>query len=104
MTGGYDRDNQWGVGIEVIQKEHYYNYLFTLNFGQPRPVCILSVVILLYNDERGSVNLFSPLEICSKYQHQYDTKQFPFALFSNQPRNKDTFKLVSFRRIEAIRL
>ena len=23
---GYDRDNQWGVGIEVIQKEHYYNY------------------------------------------------------------------------------
>ena len=24
---GYDRDNQWGVGIEVIQKEHYYNYL-----------------------------------------------------------------------------
>ena len=23
---GYDRDNQWGVRIEVIQKEHYYNY------------------------------------------------------------------------------
>ena len=23
---GYDRDNRWGVGIEVIQKEHYYNY------------------------------------------------------------------------------
>ena len=26
---GYDRDNQWGVGIEVIQKEHYYNYFLT---------------------------------------------------------------------------
>ena len=23
---GYDRDNRWGVGIEVTQKEHYYNY------------------------------------------------------------------------------
>ena len=23
----YDRDNQWGVGIEVMQKGHYYNYL-----------------------------------------------------------------------------
>ena len=32
---GYDRDNWWGVGIELCQKEHYYNYLrfhfFSLN-------------------------------------------------------------------------
>ena len=26
MTGAYDRDNRWGVGIEVIQKAGYYNY------------------------------------------------------------------------------
>ena len=24
---GYDRDNQWGVGGELIQKASYYNYL-----------------------------------------------------------------------------
>ena len=77
-------------------------HVFTPNFGEP--VCIVSVVILLYNDKRASLNLFSPLEICSKYQHQYDTRQFLFALFFNQSRNKDAFNLVSFSRIEAIRL
>ena len=29
---GYDRDNQWGVGIEVIQKEHCYNYFYAGNY------------------------------------------------------------------------
>ena len=24
---GYDWDNRWGVGIEMIQKAGYYNYL-----------------------------------------------------------------------------
>ena len=33
---GYDRDNQWGVGIEVIQKEHYnYNYYGKFPFALP---------------------------------------------------------------------
>ena len=26
MAGVYDRDNQWGVGLDLGQKEHYYNY------------------------------------------------------------------------------
>ena len=26
MTRGYDRDNRWGVGFELGQKEHHYNY------------------------------------------------------------------------------
>ena len=28
--GGYDRDNQRGVGIELGQKEHYYHYSWLL--------------------------------------------------------------------------
>ena len=26
---GYDWDNQWGVGFELSQKEHYYHYFNT---------------------------------------------------------------------------
>ena len=81
--------------FEYLSSEVFHCYLHSI-------LASLSVVVLLYKDEQALVNLFSPLEICSKYQRQYDTEQFPF--FFNQSRNKDTFNLVSFRRIEAIQL
>ena len=35
---GYDWDNQWGVGFELSQKEHYYHYLLN---AHPNHVLVL---------------------------------------------------------------
>ena len=42
---GYDGDNRWGVGFELIQKAYYYNYCFTQSILNMEGVLLVDIVI-----------------------------------------------------------